>query len=299
MRYVSIFIILGANTFKVSKGHGHLTFPLPRGALAGGDMARYSQPVDKNAPRDHTMHFPAGDKGYGAGAGARSQRNLAKNWTPFDPLSRNFQWRAGICGDLINRQGDHRRGGKYYYGGKISATFRQGAVVSFQASIVGHHNGFFQFYICDVKRCDDEISQDCFRKGACFRLKRANNYFCDEKPNRWCGPVDRKHPERWYLPCPGRANHGGFDTYGRDGQMKYVLPKFLRCNHCVLHWSYNAANTCNPPGLADYFTGDDKPKWGKCKGQSGAVGGYASWAPTCGGDRFSEEYYNCADVRIV
>lgn len=281
--------------------HAFVTDPLPRGALAGQDMITYRDPFDKNAPKDYELHFPAGNRVGEPGTGARSQKEAAKKWTTYQPMLPGFQWRAGVCGDLQGGVEAHRQGGRFYYNATIVRTMKRGGVVNFQASIVGHHNGFFVFHLCNLDKCKGDISKACFLvRGACRQLLRAPNPVCDSGKDKSCAPIDRNYPARWYIPCAINANQGGWDAYGVDNRMLYKLPKYMVCEHCVLQWQYTVGNTCNAPGVAAYFTGDDRPtSWAGCDGQSGAKGGYTEWMSTCGGDRFTEEYYNCADVRII
>ncbi len=80
--------------------------------------------------------------------------------------------------------------------------------------------------------------------------------------------------------------------------MRFHLPADMHCTHCVLQWYYVAANWCNPPGIVRFFTSNRSPLWGDCEGQGEARGGYRPWNP-CGGTKFPEEYYECADIRIL
>lgn len=298
----SMFLICYLCTISIfgnGLGHSTLNDPPPRGALRGHDYARDIPPVDRSAPNDGQLHYPAGNRGSTAGSGLASQEREGRNiWTLFDPLRPGFRWRSGVCGDLKGRNEAHRRGGEFYHGGMITRTYRVGSVVDFKASIVGHHNGFYVFHICDVSRCGGEISESCFRNGACRLLTRADNLGCAHSDS--CGPIDRAYPGRWYIPCPNRANNGGIDHYGRNGNMRYRLPSGFSCEHCVLHWSYTTGNRCNAPGAVDYFEGPNRPRaWGNCRGQSAAVGGFSRDLQTCGGRQFAEDYFNCADVRII
>lgn len=229
------------------------------------------------------------------GAALRSQEKEGSfNWTPFTPLRSSFRWRAGICGDLKRGRaaGEHLRGGKYYYDGTVTRTFRVGGTLRARVSIVAHHNGFLEFHVCDVAKCGGEISAACFRRGFCYALRRVRDKKCESRTDPACAPIDPKYPGRWYLPC---SAGGRFDVYDR---IMYRLPRGLKCEHCVLHWFWSAANTCNPPGVREYFEGNRGPKWRKCKGQGGAIGGYTKVQKDCGGRRFPEEYYQCADISI-
>ena len=276
--------------------HGLLYNPPQRGCLNGNQYAPV--PIyDRKARVDYEAHFPAGDKSLVLGAGFKSQKKAAgsRGWTPYEPWKRTFRWRAGVCGDLLWKS-DHLRGGKYYNGGRIVKTYRQGDVVSFDVTVTTHHNGFFSFAICDISKCGGEIGANCFRNGHCHYLKRAWVASCESRRDWKCAPIDRAYPERWYLPCTNP--NAKIDHYG-GGKMLYHLPKDLHCEHCVLQWYWASANSCNPPGLVNFFKSNRSPKWGNCKGQGEAIGGWRRWEQQCGGKRFSEEFYQCSDVRIL
>lgn len=278
--------------------HGLLFDPPQRGALQGGKFTPGLK-GDPKAPRDPFWHFPAGDKNVRPGAGKYSQEKTTRfHWTEWRPTDRKFSnWRAGVCGDLRPPSPQHHmRGGKYYYDHKITRTFIQGGKLEAKISIVAHHNGFIEFHVCDVARCGGEISEDCFRKGHCRQLKRTYEPECESRVNRNCAPVDPKYPGRWYLPC---SRSPVFDVYGGDYKMRFQLPADLSCEHCVLHWYWVSANGCNPPGVVDFFNGPRGPKWGTCRGQGGAVGGYTRVQRPCEGRKFPEEYYQCADISIT
>lgn len=286
------------NTYVES--HGQLTFPLPRGLLQGTKWALDSRPIDLDAPFDYKSHFPSGNKSSVPGSGKRSLMSNVVNWTEYEPSKSGFEWRCGLCGDLPGKSEEHRQGGKYYYGAYLSASFREGEVVNFMANLNAHHNGFFEFYICDVSKCEGEISERCFQNGSCIQLKRSKNEECDSGFSRLCGPKDERRPGRWYLPCSEFVERNGNNYFGRNKTMSYQLPNGFTCSHCVLQWYYSTANDCNPPGLIAYYEGEYRPRsWGNCVGQAGAEGGYAGKRPVCGSRNFPEEYWNCADVRIV
>lgn len=288
-------------------GHGCMSTPNQRGTLSGpgrsGQGRCSKRVIDWNAPVDYNAHFPAGPKHMRPGIGLNYQRHRAGRygWVPFTPLNPYFRWRAGVCGDPVGPREAHRRGGRYYYGGRIVARYRRGSVIRLGVSVNAHHNGFMELHMCDVSKCGGEISESCFRRGACVQLKRARNSACDSGYHRYCGPIDRNYPGRWYLPCSSYpVNNSGQDRWGVGGKgfIDYLLPN-MSCRHCVLQWFWTAANTCNPPGVVDYFKGPDRPRWwGRCKGQGGARGGFVDAHRPCGGGRFPEEYLECADIQI-
>ena len=273
-----------------------MEFPCQRGALnpKGGNTNICK---DFDAPPDFFKHFPAGDKA-GSGAAAQSRERAGKTWNLFEPLKKDFVWRAGVCGDDKTGKQEHMRDGKFYYDGKIVADYNQGDVIDITINLITHHNGFMELHICDVEKCGGEISEDCFRDGHCYQLQRAPNKSCDSGEDMKCGPIDPKYPGRWYLPCPQIPfTETKAHRYGGD-KMQYLLPADLSCEHCVLHWYWVAANSCNPQGLREYFEAPDAPKWGNCRGQGGAIGGLPRKQKDCEGDRFAEEYYQCADISI-
>lgn len=278
--------------------------PNQRGSLTS-DSDFILHEIDPDAPTEWIPHFPAGDKTSSPGSAKRSQQRAAgrEGWTPFRPLDRNFKWRSGVCGDLKGRQEDHLKGGKYYHGGEIVATYRQGGILEVGLSIVAHHNGFIELHVCNVAKCPGgDISEECFRRGACQPVERARNPLCDSGRSPACGPIDRNHRNRWYLPCSRYPlQNFRIETYGPK-TIQYRLPKHLQCEHCVLQWYWSSGNDCNADGVYDYFTGPDRPvQWlnSKCKGQAGAVGGVNLNRKTCGGRDFTEEYLQCADIRIL
>lgn len=278
--------------------HGSMIWPPQRGITNGFKFAKVRS-HDPGAQSDWFAHFPAGDKSTAPGAATRSQRQAAgpAGWTPYNPFDPHFKWRANVCGDL-NWKYDHMRGGKYYNGGKIHATYTQGSAISVDMAIVAHHNGYIEMYVCDVAKCGGEISKKCFQQGSCHKLRRTWEQSCESRNDWKCAPIDPKHPSRWYLPCGKSGTPGnGVDIFGH-GKIKFQLPSDLVCEHCVVQWYWVGANDCNPPGLTEYFKSDRHPFWGDCPGQGEARGGWRRWENPCGGHRFPEEYYTCADIRI-
>lgn len=290
--------------------HGAMIFPNPRGGLRA-KVQYIENVVDKEGitEPDFRLHFPSGEKNCGVGCGMKSQIaeykriSKSKKWEPFNPTDPSFIWRVGVCGDTRRglHKDDHLRNGKYYNNAMRAANFTKGQTISVELGVNAHHNGFMELWVCDVSKCRGEISEDCFRKTgqnkACWQLERSSNERCDSGYSVHCGPKDLNYPRRWYLPCQRHARRvNGRMRYGY-GNIKYMLPQNLECDHCVLHWYWTAANTCNPPGIVEYFEGPHRPKkWGDCPGQGGAIGGYARKGP-CGED-FPEEYNLCSDIRI-
>lgn len=304
---ITILLLKCLCVIPIVRGHVQLVDPLPRGQLRG-TRVKSIKPVDRDAPNDPRIFFPAGNKGSTPGSGHASQKRAVSAWHEFKPLEKSFttRWRTGVCGDVKGKYPmDHVSGGKYYHGGKIVKTYIAGSVINFKLSMNANHNGYFQFHICNLKKCGGVLSPKCFnRKGACKELKRASNPICDRGKSKMCGPIDPHNPGRWYVPCPfnlpvyPKKNYGNLDNYGMRDEVKYHLPSNFVCSHCVLHFFYTSASNCNPPGVDEYFYGPNRPSWGSCPGASSAIGQYANTG-LCGGRVFPEEYMNCADVRVV
>ncbi|PXF45207.1 hypothetical protein BWQ96_05037 [Gracilariopsis chorda] len=280
--------------------HGLMDIPRQRGAFRRSKYVPTA--LDSNAPQDFYPHFPAGVKDDRPGAGKLSQEIAAgdRGWYPYDPYKPDFTWRAGVCGDPANGNQDHLKGGKFYYDGRIVATYRQGGVIGLGLSVVAHHNGFVEAHVCDVAKCEGgDISKDCFQNGGCVQLKRAYQPECESRQSVHCGPIDHNYPGRWYLPCSTDNTGLGWDYFPPE-YATFRLPDQLHCEHCVLQWYWVGANTCNPPGVLDYYDGPYGPlNWGTCRGQGGAQGGVTRNKKPCGGtEQFAEEYYQCADIRI-
>lgn len=275
--------------------------PPQRGALAGNRVIKVP-PFDKNAPFDHKSHFPAGDKSTVRGSGKSYQQKAAGyKYTTFTPMKPGFNWRAGVCGDVKSGPGAgaHLKGGKYYYDGTIVKSVRKESSLEIEVAILVHHKGFMEFHVCDVdkKYCSSgDLTPGCFKEKNCRQLERAPNKECDSGKSIKCGPIDRNYPGRWYLPC---EQSKAPSVYGKQGEIKYKMPKGFTCKHCVLHWYWVAANDCHVEGVTEYFAGPDRPKmWDSCGRRGAKQGGYYVDREKCGGNKFPEEYYQCADMEI-
>lgn len=308
LTYILTFLFFFFHTLLFANGHILLRNPVPRGGLPGSRRRTWiSQVIDSRAPEDEMIHFPAGVKSTDAGAGFQSQVNAAGSnpWAPFNPTSPNYMWRHGVCGDTRTKS-THLRGGIYYQDGRIVKTYTQGQQIDIETTVVFHHGGFLVFHLCDVSRCEgNEISEGCFKTpGACHILTRVPVSECDNNGGSdRCTPIDRNHPERWYLPC-SKKQGVDHEIYGIGGTVKYQLPTDLRCDHCVLHQHYETADRCTPNDYAAYFNGPDAPGNGNgCNVRGFPVDGKrALFDPTseeCGQNgRYTEDYAHCSDISI-
>ena len=256
---------------------------------------------DSNDEVDFLAHFPAGSKSTVEGSALRSLIEAAgkRGWVPYEPTNPSYKFKTGPCGDPLKKHPrDHERGGKYFNDGKMHFSYHEGGTISIDLCITTHHNGYSEFRVCDASRCGGEITNECLRNPRiCPLLERAYDSSCESRSNPdWkCGPIDKVNPSRWYHPCETKYE----DHFYGNGKIKYKLPKGFSCKHCVLQHYWVAANACNPPGVWEYFTGDNGPRWGNCPGQGEAKGGYRRWPQTCGGTKYHpEEYFQCADIEI-
>lgn len=221
-------------------------------------------------------------------------------WHPFEPLNKAAPFRhdSGMCGDAVSGDKPHEKGGIYAYPkSPIMKTYKTGSVVEFVVDATTNHNGFYEFFICDATKCGGDINDLCFKQGHCHQLERVKTPECESQASLECGPIDPKHPGRWYVPCR-KGGHVGEHFMGGP-YMKYKLPAGFSTKHAVLQWYWVTANSCNPPGFVEYFKQFPMEGWGTCPGDGGALGGRNPTIVKCGGGNFPEEFWNCADVAVT
>lgn len=146
--------------------------------------------------------------------------------------------KCGICGDSYSEPTPrrHELGGRFGQG-VIVKTYSSQQIIDIATKITANHLGHFSFQICNLDKFGQE-SEECFAE---HRLNL----------------------------------EGGGQTYPigtRTGMINVsaLLPSDLKCEHCVLRWTYKAGNN-----------------WGVCEDGSGALG--------CG---MQETFINCADIKI-
>lgn len=294
MKYALCALLCIAALSMTAEGHGAWTTPRARGTLATFSLNLPDLKIP-GMPRDDCPHCLNGG---GKGTVMAEANN---NWRPWEPLSKTKPFRrdAGLCGDPAKGPHDHMKGGKfgppkaYPY----SAVYKAGQVVEFVVDVTTHHNGFFEFFICNVGDCGGDISERCFKENKCRQLMRVKTPECESQNSMECGPVDEKHPGRWYMPCR-KGGHVGQHFMGGKF-MRYKIPDRFICQDCVMQWYWATANSCNPPGFIEYFQRFPMAKWGRCPGDGGAFGARNPVLSKCGGPTFPEEFWMCADVRVT
>lgn len=275
--------------------------PRQRGAYVSQKCGS-NLPEPKNPVIDYCAHcLNGGSKGVVA------QHLQPAGWFLYEPLVdfTRTATRAGLCGD-VKGNNDHMIGGTFvpstYGGAPIVAHWKTGSMVDFTAEIDTNHNGYFEFYLCDLDACGTkDITGECFLKNNCYKLLRVKHKDCENpspKTHTECGPVDEKYPGRWYLPCRATEHVGIHIVGGASGTMRYQLPKGVSCDHCVVQWYWATANSCNPRGFAEYMVRNGSPFGTTCPSDGGGLGAYNTALSECGGTNLPEEFWSCADVKI-
>lgn len=280
-------------------GHGMMCGPRQRAAYSSQKCGT-NLPFPKNRVNDFCAHCLNG------GAVATVEGNLPPGgWRLYDPIGdfKRSATRVELCGDPLGRP-DHMIGGQLmplrYKNVPIVQVYKAGSTIDFLVEIDTNHNGYFEFYLCDLDKCGmPDIHGKCFENGHCHRLIRVPHKDCEDRRQDTkfeCGPIDEKYPGRWYLPC--RIDGLQF-VGGRSGKMRYKLPTGLTCKHCVIQWYWATANSCAPRGLLDFMRRKNNPFGTQCESDGGGFGTYRTDMATCGGRQIPEEFWTCADVQIT
>lgn len=282
-----------------ANSHGIMCTPRQRGAYQSVKCP-YNLPEPRNPVIDYCAHCLSGGS-----VGAVKQNLPLGGWRVYDPTKRFFSSanRAGLCGDP---KGDasHMIGGTFmpYDTVPIVNHYKSGGLVDFTVEIDTNHNGYFDFYLCNLDECGtSDIAAKCFTGGRCYQLQRVKHPNCEARnvnTDYDCGPVDPTYPGRWYLPCRKTGYVGVHMVGGKSGTMRYKLPDGVVCKHCVIQWYYATANSCAPQGFLDYFIRFKNPFGTTCESDGGGFGAHRPGMTQCGGDLLPEEFWSCADVQI-
>ncbi|PXF43961.1 hypothetical protein BWQ96_06271 [Gracilariopsis chorda] len=297
---VASALLLLSSLLSSANAHGMMCSPRQRGAYHSvkcqSDLPDPSQPVI-----DHCAHCLNG------GTVATVKTHLpADGWKVYEPV-KDFggtATRAGLCGDPKGRI-DHMIGGDFmpYPTVPIVAHYKQGGAVDFSAEIDTNHNGYFEFFLCNLDACGTpDIDGSCFTGNHCVKLNRVPHPSCENPSSATiheCGPIDAAYPGRWYLPCRNTGHVGVHIVGGDSGTMRYQLPDGFSCKHCVIQWYWATANSCAPRGFKDYFVNYNFPFGTTCDSDGGGRGTYRADMSECGGDSLPEEFWSCADVQIT
>lgn len=284
-----------------ANGHGLMCEPRQRGAYVSQKCGS-NLPEPKNPVIDYCAHCLNGGS-----KGTVAKHLHPAGWFLYEPLIdfTRTATRAGLCGDPKGNN-DHMIGGTFvpssYGGAPIVAHWKSGSTVDFTAEIDTNHNGYFEFFLCNLDDCGTkDITGQCFMQNDCYKLMRVKHKDCENpslKTHTECGPIDDKYPGRWYLPCRKTEHVGIHIVGGSSGTMRYQLPKGVKCDHCVVQWYWATANSCAPRGFLEYMTRMNNPFGTTCPSDGGGSGAYNAMMSECGGSSFPEEFWSCADVKI-
>lgn len=225
----------------------------------------------------------------------------------------------GLCGDPVQGQSNPVRlqDETYLKAGVVTATYAPGEVVEFQVAVSTHHQGHYEFRICD-KPLDAASLTSAAEGQACldqWLLQRAPplDDCVVNDPRGDCQPLDPKHPERWYLPPAGSQTQvagqnftdsmaPSYPSSSEVHRMRFKIPEGLQCSRCTLQWYWSSGNTCLYDGdYFDYFRGIAALGWDASAWQTNVLENWANCANSCcqTGGTFGEEFWNCADVAVV
>eukprot|EP01134_Creolimax_fragrantissima_P006518 CFRG6518T1 len=191
-----------------------------------------------------------------------------------DPAARNVpgngdrQSLAAGGPNTVYREGQYRHGlcgdkwnsepQKWNVPKGIQATYTQGDSIDIEIVVTAHHGGWFDFQVCD----SPDITEECFARNP---LRRA---VCGGNCKIWWKPLGPSEVNSWVVTHNGGYHYhvipGGTVTF----KSRFKLPGSVKCSHCVLRWHWFTTNSC--PASND---NEDNSK-------------------------MSEEFWNCADVRI-
>lgn len=274
--------------------HGFMSIPRQRGAYKN-EKVQPDSDVPENPVQDYCAHCLNG------GGKAAVMAASANDWQEYAPLTA-FRQTAGLCGDAFGSN-EHMIGGEFfpYPTVPIVEQYDSGSVVNFEVEIDTNHNGYFEFYLCDLDACGaTDIDGSCFENNHCQILERVENAECEaggEALHTQCGPKDAEYPGRWYVPCRATEHVGVHIVGGSNGYMQYQLPD-IECKHCVIQWYWATANSCAPGDFLDYFKTYNNPFGETCPSDGGGGGAHRDDMEACGGGSFPEEFWTCADVQI-
>lgn len=290
------------------RGHGFLVGA--RGTLSGSGNTFKMGVIDSKCPTDYCPQCQNG--------GFLQFHHDQDVWRPYAPMDRTtpMRRRFGMCGDKDeSMNAPHMKSGYFSEeceGYPVLSGLKPGSVINLQMQSTAHHQGFFEFFLCDTTTCGGDMSRSCFETNQCVALERQPHGSCESGNDVECGPIDKNYSNRWYIGCPqypflwgGTSEMTEDQTLGgSNGKMAYKIPNDFSCGDaCVLQAYWATANVCNPPGLKDYFDYQysigNLGNWKGCKGDGATAGGYSPDYDLCGEkEKFPEEFWNCMDISM-
>lgn len=294
MRVSCVALLAACMLIASVDAHGFVVKPRQRGAYKN-DKVKPDMEMPKDPMMDYCPHCLNG------GGKASVMEASNKDWQEYAPL-KTFRKTAGLCGDPMGKN-DHMIGGMYFPYDTVPLVehYDSGSVVDFEVEIDTNHNGYFEFYLCDLDACGvTDLDDSCFKNNHCYLLERVKNAECEaggSAMHTQCGPKDSEYPGRWYVPCRATGHVGVHVVGGSNGYMKYQLPD-IECKHCVVQWYWATANSCAPGDFLGYFERYNNPFGETCASDGGGGGAHKDEMEPCGGESFPEEFWTCSDVQI-
>jgi len=289
-------LLLLAARATTCNGHAYLADPLARNVL---------HPMD-NCP--HCMQ---------AGGPGTVKKRAHGVWP-----SKSVAGSHGLCGDPVQGREPYASISEepYMVPGNVVASFMAGTTAEFRVAIAAHHMGHVEFRICEhaLDGSTGETAaeaQECLNKWVLER--EAPSEACvpnDADPD--CQPLDKQHPERWYLPPANyatlRAGEGmdqamvdmaGAGSWATEVYtMRYKIPADLHCEHCTLQFYWSTGNTClYDGGYFTYFREFQELGWDAAAWSPLTMASWSTCEVSCCGDktdRYPEEFWNCADISV-
>ena len=131
-------------------------------------------------------------------------------------------YKCGVCGDNYAdaRPRENELGGKYDRG-IIPRKFENEQVIPLVVQVTAHHQGWFEFRLCEQAKDEKYENEDCFADPKSLLTFTDGTTRYD---------ITNKYPMR-----PGK---GGY-WY----EMEAFLPEHIDCEHCVLQWRYHCGNS--------------------------------------------------------
>jgi len=200
---------------------------------------------------------------------------------------------AGVCGkspsnnyetrtDWLDKNGDPMPW-------RSQGTYVEGGLVTVDSYLDTHHNGHMELRACVMDDADPAVCSTPaeFEGHELVFVEDLVDVAGDHPPM----PPDPAHPERGMY-----AGGQGGPTKGFS--MAFRLPPGIAGGRVLLQWKYITANSCSPPGYADYFSAHpDLPDSYWTHGVEECTPPYPSDGTR--GTTWPEQFFNCAEVTVL
>uniref|UniRef100_A0A7S4M6J5 Chitin-binding type-4 domain-containing protein n=1 Tax=Odontella aurita TaxID=265563 RepID=A0A7S4M6J5_9STRA len=189
----------------------------------------------------------------------------------------------GVCGKVAN-------GGRSYdpfldstgqpMPWQSQDTFAEGAIIVVKSYLDTHHNGHMTLSAC----ADGPNSTQ-----ACF--DRPENFLTFVADPKFGMLADPNYPERGMY-------YGGQGGGEKSFEMIFQLPEGvgIHGDEVMLQWRYITANSCSPPGYAEYFSTNNLPNSFWTSGLTQCTPPYPSDGTRS--TTWPEQFFNCAEISV-